>query len=59
MKKKYTREELMRIGQEVASGWGACCIDYKEEKDGVVFYCNEFGENFTTKLTYEELGKYK
>lgn len=59
MKTNYTKKELMEIGQNVASGWGACCIDCKTDENGVIFYCNEFGENFTTYLTYEELKKYK
>ena len=54
-KSKIAKDKLMRIGQEVASGWGAICVGVKTYEDEVEFTCNEFGEVFTTTLTYEEI----
>lgn len=54
-KSKIAKDKLMRIGQEVASGWGAICVGIKTYEDEVEFTCNEFGEVFTTTLTYEEI----
>lgn len=53
--KKFSKERLMRIGQEVASNWGAYCTNVKIKKNSVIFECNEYGEQFITKLTYERI----
>ena len=57
----YTREEIMRIGQEVASLWGGRCLscDKDEKNKRVVFSCIEHGEHFTTTVDYNELKEYK
>lgn len=50
---KIDKETLMEIGQEVASGWGAVCTGVKTYPESVMFECNEFGEKFTTHLSYD------
>lgn len=57
----YTREEIMRIGNEVASLWGGYCVDCKDDrrKKQVVFNCIEHGERFVTTVGYHELKEYK
>lgn len=57
----YTREEIMRIGNEVASLWGAYCTNcHKDDSIRVVrFDCIEHGESFVTDVTYDELKEYK
>ena len=58
---KYSDDTVMRIGNEVASLWGACCFDYKVNKKErtVIFYCNECGEEFGTSVSFDDLEKYK
>lgn len=56
---KYSKEDLMRIGKEVASGWGGVCLDVKVNSKLVEFMCAEHGEHFTTELTWEELKEYE
>ena len=55
-------EDLLEIGNDVASGWGRDCFDVEldvDEKDNktpiVRFMCYEHGESFYTELTYEEI----
>ena len=50
-------KELLKVGTEVASLWGAECYDYKivKENKEVIFYCIEAGEKFTTSVTFQEL----
>lgn len=57
----YTREEIMRIGNEVASLWGGRCLSCDNDKKNkrVVFSCIEHGEHFTTTVDYDELKEYK
>ena len=57
VKARYKKELMMRIGQEVASGWGAVCTGYKTYPESVMFECNEFGEEFTTHLSYDYISK--
>jgi len=50
-------ERLYEIGNEVASGWGGSCYNFrinKREKK-VVFDCIEHGEKFTTSLSFSEI----
>ena len=56
----YTREEVMRIGNEIASIWGGRCLSCeKDDKKRVVtFHCIEHGERFPTTVTYDELKEY-
>ena len=56
-KSKYKKELLMKVGQEVASGWGGVCLDLTTYENMVEFKCNEFGENFTTHMTYADIEK--
>ena len=51
----FTKNKLLEIGQEVASGWGAVCTGVKCFKNSVQFNCNEFGEKFTTLMTHDEI----
>ena len=53
----FTKALLERIGNEVASGWGAVCTGVKCFKNSVQFNCNEYGEKFTTLMTYEDIKK--
>lgn len=57
MKKLITKEQLINIGNELASGWGAQLIDFEVEKGGnvVTFYMVEYGEHFYSKLTLKEI----
>jgi hypothetical protein len=50
-------KELLKIGIEVASLWGAECYNYKviKENKEIVFYCIEAGEKFTTSVSFEDL----
>ena len=52
-----TKETLMKVGQEVASTWGAVCTSVKPFLNSVRFNCNEYGENIETTLTYDEILK--
>lgn len=56
-KSKIAKERLMRIGQEVASGWGAICTNVKTYPNSVCFECQEYDEKFTTRLSYDEIEK--
>ena len=48
---------LMEVGEDVAMGWGAECIDLSVdfEKKEVTFECNEFGEPFVTTLSFSDI----
>ncbi len=56
----YDKGALKKIGQEVASIWGASCVKYHiDKKNKVVIYdCIEHGEEFVTELKFSELKKY-
>lgn len=55
---KLTHQQIMRVGNEVASVWGAVCVGYHYEGHDIVFECNECGEEFdTTPMTEEEIIK--
>lgn len=54
-KESFTTEELMNVGQEVASLWGAECYDFSKEEDVYVFFCIEHGERFICRMTHEEI----
>lgn len=56
-KSKYKKELLMEVGQEVASGWGGVCLGITTYDNLVEFKCNEYGENFTTHMTYADIEK--
>lgn len=50
-------KELLKIGTEVASLWGAECISYTIDMKHkqVIFLCIEVGEKFTTTVSFQEL----
>lgn len=54
---KKMSSKLEAIGADVASLWGGYCkkatVNMTERK--VVFLCNEYGEDFTTSLTFDEI----
>lgn len=56
-KPKINKDRLMRIGQDIASVWGAYCVDVKTYENLVTFNCVEYGEKFSTTLSYEEIEK--
>lgn len=51
----FTKQELLDIGYDIASGWGGECYDAKvdNKKKEVVFYCIENGERFITTESFE------
>lgn len=54
---KLTKEVLTNIGSDVASLWGAYLVGYEVKEKEVIFYCNEHGENFYTRISYDEILK--
>ncbi len=52
---RISNQRLMKIGQEVATLWGAVCTGFKKKKDSVIFYCNECGDGFETEVTLKEI----
>jgi hypothetical protein len=51
------REQLLQIGNELASLWGGSCYDYRiSQKDKEVeFRCIEHGEKFVTSMSFSEI----
>ena len=49
--------DLLNIGNEIASLWGASCYDYEIDLKNkkVIFDCVEAGEFFITDITFDEL----
>ena len=56
-KSRIKKDRLMRIGQEVASGWGAICTSVKTYLNSVCFECQEYDEKFTTHMSYDRIEK--
>lgn len=59
--KTYTKKDLLRIGNNVASMWGGSCYDVfiDETKDKeIMFECVEHGEFFVTSISFEDLKEY-
>lgn len=54
---KEIRENLLRIGNNVASTWGASCYKYKvsNKERKVIFECVEHGELFVTEIEFDNL----
>ena len=57
---KNAMENLLDIGRNVASLWGAECHDAKPDdtREVVVFHCMEHGEKFITEIAYNDLDLY-
>lgn len=57
---KYSKQELLKIGRNVASLWGGECYDVEVDNKNkkVVFLCVEHGEQFATELAFNELQQY-
>lgn len=54
-----TEKQLLRIGNNVASSWGAYCESVEKLQNGNYrFFCNEYGEHFYTDLEPAELAEY-
>ena len=54
-----TEKQLLRIGNNVASSWGAYCESVEKLQNGNYrFFCNEYGEHFYTDLEPGELAEY-
>jgi hypothetical protein len=51
----FTKALLESIGNEIASVYGAVCTGVKCFTKSVEFHCNEYGEKFTTLMTYDEI----
>lgn len=56
-KPKIAKDRLERIGQDIASVWGAVCVGVKTYENLVTFECNEYGEKFSTTMSYDEILK--
>lgn len=56
----YDDRKLMKVGQEVASLWGASCIKYSVDRKTktVTFECVEHGEFFVTSVEFANLKEY-
>ena len=54
-KPKIAKDRLIRIGQEIASEWGAVCTGIKTYENLVTFECNKYGEKFESTMSYEEI----
>lgn len=56
----YSKEQLLNIGSNVASLWGAECYDCEvdEKAKEVIFHCIEHGEQFVTTLKFIDLKEY-
>lgn len=57
---KEIQENIMKIGQNVASGWGAECYDFEldDKREIAIFHCIEWGERFITEIEYGRLSRY-
>ena len=57
---KEIRDNLISIGNEVASLWGGECYNAvpDDDREIVVFHCIEHGEDFVSEVKYSELGEY-
>lgn len=53
--KSYTEQNLLKIGNNIASMWGGSCFMYEVTKNEVLFHCIEHGEKFTTSCAFAEL----
>jgi hypothetical protein len=58
--KTYSQADLLRIGNNVASGWGATChaFTFNKAAGTVNFECNECGEFFVTSIEFSDIGEY-
>ena len=56
--KTYDYQDLMAIGQEIASMWGGSCYDVSIDDGEIIFSCAEHGELFATTLSFDELEDY-
>ena len=59
--KEYTKMQLEKIGNEVASLWGGSCynveVDYTTKS--LQLECIEHGEKFATEISFSDLEKYE
>lgn len=55
--KKFTKQEIQILGEDIASLWGGKFLEYKfnEETQKHEFYCEEHEEYFYSAFTQEEL----
>lgn len=51
----FTNETLMAIGEEIASLWGGCCVEFEIEESLVRFFCKEHEELFYCDIAFEDL----
>lgn len=58
--KKYFDSDVRRVGQEVASLYGASCLSYKINKRSkkILFNCVEHGEFYSTEISFDDLKEY-
>ena len=54
---KYSKKNLMNVGQMVADGWGGSCIGLKCFPNSIQFQCVEHGEQFVVHYSYADLEK--
>ena len=60
MKKNQSKQDMYRIGNNLASGWGGECYAYEVDYNAytVLFHCVEHGEFFVTTLGFADLPEY-
>ena len=60
MTKADWKKQAMKVGQHIASTWGAVCEDVEiDKKTGdIIVLCNECGDKFTTTISVRDWGKY-
>ena len=50
-----TDEQIKTVGNEVAKSWGSVYVGFEKKSDGIDFICNDWGIEFTVKVTNKEL----
>jgi len=55
---QITKIQVIKIGMELASSWGARYLNFKvEDENKITFYMEEHGEHFYSTLTLDEIVK--
>ena len=54
---EFTKQQLVKLGQSIASGWGALLEDIEVDNQNkkVNFFCDERGEKFYVSLSFGEI----
>ena len=56
---KYRRDEILKIGKQVAEKLGASCCNYTINNIGreIIFQCECFGETLEESVSFEDMKK--